>query len=391
MTDSLNSLGAFSDVQVQMNHVGGDDDYEITFLVQEKGRVAASAHTTVDEHAAHLDLKLSLPNASGLGDYVGFLSSFGKRFYSGECRYSVPLMPWRQLWAPRFTTSLSQNQWETAPSHYDQEDKSLVNQVDFYSLPHLHHTISFENVWRHIKTDLARKTPIEIREQSGHSVKSSIKHILTWDNRGPSNFPQEGILARLSNELALNLVNGGARFSRHEANIQVNTSIFPKYDILCQFNILAGSLLRPHKINICDKFFAGGPLTMRGFKLHGLGPNVRDHPLGDMSYLSAGLHIYSILPLTKPESSINQFIRPHLFFNTGIIGDVHDIGRLTSRDDLRRESLRFRNNLRYSCGFGMVMYFMKVRIEVNYVIPLVYKDNDLKFRGVQAGIGLNYT
>lgn len=390
--ENLRRLDAFSNVDMQVKPMTEEDDgnYEVTIVFKERGRLAASAQTAVDDHSTHLSLSLEAPNLNGIGDSLQLNSKFNKKLYSGEFRYSVPLAPWRTLWAPNYSFSYSQYQLDSQPSGFDQENKSITHQVDFNSLPQVQHSISFENVWRYIKSS-SINTPIDIREQCGHSLKSSIKHTVSFDNRIGGHFPYDGILAKLSNEFATNLVSGGARFTRHEATLQLNALVLPKYDILCQVNVLAGTLLKPQKINICDRFFAGGPLTLRGFKFQGLEPNVRGYPLGDASYLSAGVHIYSILPYTTPETPINNFIRPHLFLNTGTIGDIHTIGRPTSVEDMRRGALRFRDSLRYSCGLGLVMYFMKLRFEVNWCLPLVFTERDLHMRGVHWGFGLSYT
>lgn len=391
--ERMNSLNAFSSVEVQLeprDEANNSIEHIATFVVEEKGFCRLSAQTAVDNQSTHLNMEISTPNITGSGDSISLSSKFNGRLYSGECRYRIPITPWRSLWNPTYSLFYSQYQYDHQPSGFDQDDRSIVNQVDFFSMPHLEHSISFENVWRHIKST-SNTTPIEIREQSGHSVKSSLKHTVTWDNRNTYNFPTEGALARLTNEFTTNLISGGARFTRHEGNLQLNALILPQYDLLCQLNILAGSLIRPNKISICDRFFAGGPLTLRGFKFQGLEPNIRGHPLGDMSYLSAGIHLYSILPYTTPETPINDYIRPHIFINTGTIGDMNEIWRISSRHDIKREALRFRDSLRYSCGIGLVMYFLRMRLEVNYCIPLVSRQNDLCSRGLQWGFGLTYS
>lgn len=399
--ENLAKLGAFNDIEILMKKPKDEstsatresiDTYDVTFAVHEKGRLAGSLKTSVDYQHTHLDIRFSLPNLTGYADLIEFKTKLHKKLYSGEARYSIPLRPWKTLWAPIYSFSYSQNTWDNQPSGYDQEDKSILNQVDFHSLPQLKHSINFENIWRYIRSS-SLKTPIQVREQSGHSVKSSLKHVLTWDNTIGGNYPYEGILARLSNEFCLNLINGSTKFTRHEVHLQFNQMLMPKYDVLLQLNLLAGTLLKPTKINICDKFFAGGALTLRGFEDQGLAPNVGKFPLGDASYLATGLHIYSILPYTTPESGINDYIRPHLFLNAGTIGNINDIFRLplSSRDDLRRESLRFWRSFRYSCGFGLVMYFFRMRLEINYCFPLEVKQNDLRHDGLQFGFGLYYT
>lgn len=169
--ERLKNLNAFSSVDIQVKPsdetkgMDEQDTFQVTFVVKERGFILASAQTAMDEQSTHLDLQLTLANLQGIGDSVAVSSKFNKRFYSGECRYSVPLMPWRSLWAPRYTLSYNQLQWDSMPSGYDQEDRSILNQVEFFSLPQLHHTVSFENIWRYIKSSSSKLTPIEVREQ----------------------------------------------------------------------------------------------------------------------------------------------------------------------------------------------------------------------------------
>lgn len=389
--ENLKNLNAFSEIDMQIQRVDetNDTDFTITFLVTEKGRIRFSAQTAADTHSTHLNLELVAPNVNGIGDSIQLTSKFNKRFYSGECSYKIPFKPWKQLFNPIYSLAYSQYQYDSQPSGIDQEDKSIINKVDFLSHPQVQHSISFENVWRYIKSSY-QATPRQIREQCGHSVKSSLRHSVTWDCRVGGNYPYEGILAGISNEFTTNLVQNSARFTRHEANLQLNTLVIPEIDLLCQVNLLAGSLIKPQRINICDRFFVGGPLNLRGFKLHGVGPSVRDHPLGGLSYLSAGIHLYSILPYTNPETTINQFIRPHVFLNSGTIGDIREL-RNTTRQNFKTELIRFRDSFRHSCGFGLVMYLMSLRLEVNYCFPLVYRNGDLITRGLQWGFGLHYT
>lgn len=389
--ENLNSLNSFNDVEIQVNSENKDNNYNVTFVLQEKGRLGASITTAFERDNGHLNIQLSSPNITGNFDSLKLNLKLNKQLNSGDIRYTAPLVPWRRLWAPIYSGIYSEYPWDRQLSGFDLMEWSVINQLDFRSLTQLKHTINLDNIRRQITSTDPQRTPIAIKEQCGHSVKSTIRHTMEWDNRIGGNYPYEGIMARLSNEITTNLVNGGAKFSRHELNLQVNQLLLPKYDLLCQLNIMAGTLYKPLKYNICDKFFVGGPLTLRGFKPQGLGSNVDGHPLGDLSYLTAGLHIYPRMPYTTPLSSINQYIRPHIFVNTGTIGDINVIPRIHNREEAKRELNRFTNSLRYSFGIGLVIYVTRLRIEVNYSVPLVSKECDMTARGFQWGFGINYT
>lgn len=363
-------------------------DHVITFVVNERGRATLRSTIQADNNSAtHLNFELSAPNLNGVGDSLSFgikSNSLSKSIPAPDFEYRLPLIPWRTLFNPIYSILFSRYTYESLPSGFDQENKSVTNQVEFYSHPHLKHSFGFINTWTHIKSS-SIKTPIEIREQSGHYLKSYLRYGVTVDTREGGNFPYEGILAKLSNDITTNLFKKGAKFARQDAQIQFNKLLLPRYGLLGQVNIFAGTLINASKIDISDRFFPGGVPSFRGFEWKGFGANVRKHPTGVTSYLTAGLHLYPTLPATSPDSWINEFIRPQIFINVGTTGDLSGTRRLISRNDLKREALLLRDSLRYSCGFGLVACIGSVRLELNYCVPIVTREGDSVVSGLQFG------
>lgn len=72
----------------------------------------------------------------------------------------------------------------------------------------------------------------------------------------------------------------------------------------------------PSKIN--DRFLLGGPSTLRGFGLWGVGPGERGFRFGGEAYLAGGLHLFAPLPLL-PRSGLFERIRLHGFATAGNI------------------------------------------------------------------------
>lgn len=383
----LDPLFSNVDVKVEPANEETETDHVITFVVNERSRRTLGTEVQTDGYTSHLNLNLSAPNLNGIGDAVRltFKSNSLPKIQAFECDYTIPLVPWKLLYNPVCSIGYSQFQHTSTPSAYDQENKSFINRVEFFSNPNLKHSLSFMNTWTHIKSHSAN-TPLVIREQSGHFLKSYIKYAIQYDSRPQGeNFPSVGILAKLTSDLSTNLFKKGARFARQEIELQLNKLLLPQQGLLGQVNLYAGTLMRPSKIDISDKFFPGGPPTFRGYALQGFGPHVRKHPLGDISYLTAGIHLYPILPGTTTKSKINEFVRPHLFVNAGTTGDLNRSWRLTSRADLEQEVLNFKDSLRYTCGFGVLLAFRSIRFELNYCLPLKTKENDLSMGGVQFG------
>lgn len=125
-----------------------------------------------------------------------------------------------------------------------------------------------------------------------------------------------------------------------------------------------------------DRFFLGGPLNLRAFQLNGVGPHNNRCALGANAYWTGGLHAYLPLPF---KNAFNEHLRVHGFLNAGNISDT------VNQDLLTR-------NVRLSTGLGLVMSFGgRVRLEVNYSLPLQSQPDDKAQKGLQFGLGINYT
>lgn len=57
------------------------------------------------------------------------------------------------------------------------------------------HNIQYEAAWRELGT-LSKTASFSVREESGHTLKSAIRHILTVDKRDALIFPKTGSLFR---------------------------------------------------------------------------------------------------------------------------------------------------------------------------------------------------
>lgn len=128
-------------------------------------------------------------------------------------------------------------------------------------------------------------------------------------------------------------------------------------------------------VKVCDKFFLGGPLNLRGFEMFGIGLHGEkgNSSLGQTKYWIGALHIHYPLPF---KNMFDQYLRLHGFLNAGSLSD--DIRQLTK-------------NIRCSYGLGLIFAFgQNIRLELNYSMPLLNQINDKLHKGIQFGIGMNY-
>lgn len=132
---------------------------------------------------------------------------------------------------------------------------------------------------------LTRGSAFEIRENSGATMKSALKHVLSVDLRDEKIFPTCGTLFQLSTEFAG--VGGDVGFFKNDFYIQGNYGFC---DGIVVQGTLSGGILKSisndMSIGLSDMFYLGGPLTLRGFHMRGVGPHADGNALGsDVSVL----------------------------------------------------------------------------------------------------------
>lgn len=113
-----------------------------------------------------------------------------------------------------------------------------------------------------------------------------------------------------------------------------------------------------------------------------VGPHVSNSAVGGNAFWIGGLHAYVPLPF---KNSFNDFLRVHCFLNAGTLSDVNSFKNILTGNKLL-------NDIRLSYGLGLVMLFgNKARLEINYCLPFKSQSTDRTTKGLQFGIGLNYT
>lgn len=108
-----------------------------------------------------------------------------------------------------------------------------------------------------------------IRNAAGHSLKSSISASIAGDTRDDPLLPTGGTSYRLFGELA-GLLESRTRFAKIEGDYSWATYLGNGFSLAASAR--AGVLAAMGGSRVNDRFFLGGPLTVRGFRHHGLGP-----------------------------------------------------------------------------------------------------------------------
>ncbi|KAM7430944.1 sorting and assembly machinery component 50 [Porites harrisoni] len=380
--ENLQNLGVFNEIDLMIDTSSGPsarpNGYDVTFQVQEKRFLTSSSGTQIGNNEGNMLFGMQLNNVFGKAEQVKADLSFGTRTrmsYQLSFFKPAPGKPEKS-----FTFAAQKSTTDVPMCSYQEATQGLV--MDF-QLPSVigQHSFSWEGMWREV-TELSKNASFAIREQAGHSLKSSLKHTVVMDKRDNLTLPTEGYFLKLSQELAG--LGGDVRFFKNSLEYQQNVEVLK--DVILSWTFQGGNLRplfgAPSLIN--DRFFLGGPLSVRGFNFKGIGPRSGDDSLGADTYWAAGLHLYTPLPFRPGRGGLGDRIKTHLFLNSGNLissnTNVHWRNRLTA----------LREKVRWSCGAGLVFLLGIARIELNYCIPFGAQSSDSVNHGIQVGVGINF-
>lgn len=380
----LRRLDIFRSVQVNIDtakNVEGDDRYNVVFDVKEKRWFGGGVHATFSgDNNATMVGSLQMPNTFGRAENVRLeYNKSLKGDHGGVFRFSKPLNGNPDV---RFSSSVYKMNLEYPWSGFKETCRGL--NMDFTFPSSLgDHCLRWEGVWRDLRA-LNRTTSFTVREQAGHSLKSSVKHQFTRDERDSQILPSQGSLFKMEQEFAG--LGGNVEFFKHDMELQLNKKLI--LDTVVQLSLLGGIMKNPNpnaEIRINDRFFLGGPLNLRGFNAKGVGPHSEGNALGGDTYWAAGLHLYTPLPFRPGKGGFGDFFRTHFFVNAGNVYNIQtDKPFLENVKGLSEE-------FRLAYGAGIVLMMGNVaRLELNYVVPIRAQTGDSINQGLQFGIGVTF-
>jgi len=402
----LQSLQCFKAVEILIDtsEGGGAKDYEVTFVMDEVKRVQGAINTMVGNQEGSLTGGIKFPNLMGRGevlqvDYTQgtkkskqFNASMAKPIFSQTLseEQDTPLLA-------TVTSSMFQRMFESMPSSFKETSRGGMIDLSFLSAPQVAHNLQLEGVWRQLNC-LDNSTAFAVRQQCGHTLKAAIRHILTVDRRDHQVFPTEGSRFRLTQEFAG--IGGDIGFFKNEVEVQANIPLSPGVSkllgpgVVFQSNFQAGHIRRMEDkaVTLSDHFYLGGPLSVRGFDMRGLGPSSEGHSTGGLTYWATGLHIYTPLPFKRRtpggQPGFGDLFRTHTFVTAGNLMPSFAYSPRKSLGQNLDEAVR---NFRLSYGIGIVMSLGGIaRIEMNYCYPLRAQKGDKIAPGLQVGVGMDF-
>ncbi|KAF5929568.1 hypothetical protein HPG69_006290 [Diceros bicornis minor] len=231
------------------------------------------------------------------------------------------------------------------------------------------HTVKWEGVWRELGC-LSRTASFAVRKESGHSLKSSLSHAMVIDSRNSSILPRRGALLKVNQELA-GYTGGDVNFIKEDFELQLNKQLI--FDSVFSASLWGGMLvpIGDKPSSIADRFYLGGPTSVRGFSMHSVGPQSEGDYLGGEAYWAGGLHLYTPLPFRPGQGGFGELFRTHFFLNAG------NLCNLNYGDGPKAHIRKLAECIRWSYGAGIVLRLGNIaRLELNYCVPMGVQTGD---------------
>ncbi|KAJ1913614.1 hypothetical protein H4219_005140 [Mycoemilia scoparia] len=244
------------------------------------------------------------------------------------------------------------------------------------------HQFAYNAIWREV-ANLSPNASYSVRNEAGHSFKSSVSHIYTRDTRDHPTIPTTGSLVK--DTIELSGIGGDVYFGKCHLETQVAQTVLDS--IILNSSFQAGVVLPFNDDNtrIADRFMLGGPNSLRGFQYGGIGPRDKADSLGGDMFYGFGAHI--LTPLTKIFGTPRLF--GHLWVNGGNLSPLV-IARGSGGKDLKTQINHLLYTPSIAAGVGFVYQHSFLRVELNYSIPLAATSTDSVKSGFQLGLGLNF-
>ncbi|CAB1331730.1 unnamed protein product [Coregonus sp. 'balchen'] len=321
-------LGIFRQVEVVIDTSQGVDalpnGLDVTFEVTELRRMTGSYNTMVGNNEGSMVLGLKLPNIFGRAEKLTFQFSYGTK----ETSYGLSF-------------------FKPQPGRFERNFA-----VNFYK-------VTGQFPWSSLR-------------ETDRGVSTEFSHAMVIDTRNSAILPRRGALLKINQELA-GYTGGDASFLKEDFEIQFNKRLF--WDSVLSASLWGGCLLPIGDKPTCiaDRFYLGGPTSVRGFSMYSIGPQSEGDFLGGEAYWAGAVHLYTPLPFRPGKGGFGDLFRTHFFLNAGNLCNLNY------------------ECIRWSYGAGIVLRLGNIaRLELNYCIPMGVQSGDRICDGVQFGAGIRF-
>ncbi|KAG0357431.1 hypothetical protein BG005_003544 [Podila minutissima] len=349
------------------NSSSNNVDMDLSLVVKEKKRLVFATGTAVDQHGVHLRGGLSVKNVFGGAEKLDLDMHLGGRASGPKAVFSKPVWsPDRILSFEIFRQTL--NNMDRSSYEEDQQGTAIRYQARY---GHTVHEVSYETTERDV-CRLSKNASYLIRAQRGPGSKRALVHRWTLDTRDHVIAPTRGHLFRLCQELAGFSKRGSPRdavFIKHEVESWSIAQLGAGIYLTNSFQAGYLKTLNGNPSNICDRFFLGSPISIRGIGPNDIGSLDQGDALGGDAYIAAGVNLWTQLPTqvlsSSSTSSSNSNVKANVFSSVGAMTRVFPGQSMAST--IQELSL----TPTVAVGAGIAYFQPWGRLECNYTVPLV--------------------
>ncbi|CAO3684621.1 unnamed protein product [Umbelopsis vinacea] len=385
--DKLRRHDIFSNIEVVLDTAEeATDAIDVVLKLQEKGRTIIKTNAEIADNEANVNGNFVLRNLFGGAETFGTTVEFGNRTKAAFKTYlATPIKgsPDAKLVA-HLNGRLRDN---TDISSYEEFGRNIgikFKAISKYGF----HEVGYDATWRDM---IAQSSASDIiKDQACQSLKTAISHSFVRDRRDNATLPTRGYFLSMHHELAGVGSKSDTSYFKKEIAAQIHHRLW--YPVTAESGqavaplVLSGGLragliasLDDKKPHISDRFILGGPTSVRGFKLGGIGPRDGDDAVGGEAYWAAGVSAVAAIP-----GMIDKPIKAHAFVNAG------NLIKWNTGTSYEKTQDALLLNPRISYGVGLIFHHPAARVEANFCFPVQFSGGDLEQAGFQAGFGINF-
>ncbi|XP_078435588.1 uncharacterized protein LOC144706483 [Wolffia australiana] len=268
-----------------------------------------------------------------------------------------------------------------------------------------YHDLAYHLTWRSL-TDPSRMSSPSIRRQLGHHLLSSLKYTFKVDRRDSHLRPTRGYAFVCTSQIGGFGDSKFLRFVRQEFDLRCAIPL-GFYNTALNMGISAGIILpwgqgfRSMDTPVTERFYMGGqsspvcslggPTSLLGFTLRGLGPTEPRRLIPPKSdgeqTTSPGRDALGGDLATTAFADLSFDLPLKLFREAGIHGHAFlcagNLAKLSGNNLDSFSPHHFVNSLRSTAGFGVIIPTKLFRVEINYCRVLKQTEHDHGKSGVQ--------
>mmetsp|Transcript_32609 Transcript_32609/g.72023 ORF Transcript_32609/g.72023 Transcript_32609/m.72023 type:complete len:528 (-) Transcript_32609:921-2504(-) len=400
---NLSQLQVFRKVHMIVSEEPEDNDEACTVHVdmEEKNWYKAHAATYLQGNESTCEIGVGLHGATGHAEHITVSGEYGsEKSNQFAVNYEQPRIGGLPLTLHARLHKYFQNN-QKASSYTEEMRGGLIGIKSSDGT----HALQYELGWRKL-LDPSLQASRAVRAQVGDYLKSSLKYTLMLDGRQlhQASGQLAGWALKSSSEVCGLGPVAGLRYAKQQVDaavvLPVNSRVALNLSASAGIMLPWGEGWQGKATCIADRFFLGGPATLRGFKYKGVGesdarrpltrntatsssseetaaPTVKRDALGGDLFLS----VLAALTFQLPHEAFRALgLHGHVFVNGGNNVQLTGAGR-----PIRDSVHAFTTSLRWSIGTGLVLPTWFGRFEANYVMVLTHQENDRIKRGLQLG------